>query len=88
MMNRSGAICQRSPAGSFPASFRRHRAQRWIGINPDSNDGAKGDRYVINGQKIFISRVLQSDLMLLLARTTPYDDLKDKTKAFPCSSSI
>jgi acyl-CoA dehydrogenase len=39
----------------------------------------KGDRYVINGQKIFISRVLQSDLMLLLARTTPYDELKDKT---------
>jgi acyl-CoA dehydrogenase len=40
----------------------------------------KGDRYVINGQKIFISRVLQSDLMLLLARTTPYDDLEDKTQ--------
>jgi acyl-CoA dehydrogenase len=39
----------------------------------------KGDKYVINGQKIFISRVLQSDLMLLLARTTPYDELKDKT---------
>jgi acyl-CoA dehydrogenase len=40
----------------------------------------KGDRYVINGQKIYISRVLQSDLMLLLARTTPYDELKDKTR--------
>jgi acyl-CoA dehydrogenase len=40
----------------------------------------KGDRYVINGQKIFISRVLQSDLMLLLARTTPYDQLEDKTQ--------
>jgi acyl-CoA dehydrogenase len=40
----------------------------------------KGDRYIINGQKIFISRVLQSDLMLLLARTTPYDELKDKTR--------
>lgn len=40
----------------------------------------KGDRYIVNGQKIFISRVLQSDLMLLLARTTPYDDLKDKTR--------
>lgn len=40
----------------------------------------KGDRYVINGQKIFISRVLQSDLMLLLARTTSYDDLTDKTR--------
>ena len=40
----------------------------------------KGDKYVVQGQKIFISRVLQSDLMLLLARTTPYDELKDKTK--------
>ena len=40
----------------------------------------KGDKYIVNGQKIFISRVLQSDLMLLLARTTPYDQLKDKTR--------
>ena len=40
----------------------------------------KGDRYIINGQKIFISRVKQSDLMLLLARTTPYDDVKEKTQ--------
>jgi acyl-CoA dehydrogenase len=40
----------------------------------------KGDRYVISGEKIFISRVLQSDLMLLLARTTPYDQLDDKTR--------
>ena len=40
----------------------------------------RGDTYVVNGQKIFISRVLQSDLMLLLARTTPYDDLEDKTQ--------
>jgi len=40
----------------------------------------KGDRYIVNGQKIFISRVLQSDLMLLLARTTPYSELTDKTQ--------
>ena len=39
----------------------------------------QGDKYIVNGQKIFISRVKQSDLMLLLARTTPYDELKDKT---------
>ena len=39
----------------------------------------RGDRYVVNGQKIFISRVLQSDLMLLLARTTPVDQVKKKT---------
>ena len=40
----------------------------------------KGDKYIVNGEKIFISRVLQSDLMLLLARTTPYNELKDKTR--------
>jgi acyl-CoA dehydrogenase len=39
----------------------------------------QGDRYVVNGQKIFISRVLQSDLMLLLARTTPLDQVTRKT---------
>jgi acyl-CoA dehydrogenase len=40
----------------------------------------QGDKYIVNGQKIFISRVKQSDLMLLLARTTPYAELKDKTQ--------
>ena len=39
-----------------------------------------GDDYVINGQKVFISRAEHSDLMLLLARTTPYDVLTDKTR--------
>jgi acyl-CoA dehydrogenase len=39
----------------------------------------KGAKYIVHGQKIFISRVLESDLMLLLARTTPYDRLEDKT---------
>jgi len=38
-----------------------------------------GDSYVVNGQKMFISRVLQSDLMLLLARTTPVAEVKKKT---------
>ena len=33
----------------------------------------KGDRYVVNGQKVWISRVQHSDLMILLARTTPLD---------------
>ncbi|MGE3272304.1 MAG: acyl-CoA dehydrogenase family protein [Chloroflexota bacterium] len=40
----------------------------------------RGDTYVVNGQKIWISRVLQSDLLLLLARTTPYEELTDKTR--------
>lgn len=39
-----------------------------------------GDAYVINGDKTFISRVLQSDLMLVLARTTPLEELDDRTR--------
>jgi alkylation response protein AidB-like acyl-CoA dehydrogenase len=39
----------------------------------------RGDRYVVNGQKVFISRVQHSDLMLLLARTTPRDGVEEKT---------
>ncbi len=39
----------------------------------------KGDRYVINGQKVWISRVQHSDLMLLLARTTAVDEVHKKT---------
>ena len=38
-----------------------------------------GDHYIISGQKIWTSRAAQSDLMLLLARTTPRDKIKKKT---------
>jgi acyl-CoA dehydrogenase len=40
----------------------------------------RGDRYVVNGRKMFISRVLQSDLMLLLARTTPVEQVTRRTE--------
>ncbi len=40
----------------------------------------KGDRYVINGQKVWISRVQHSDLMILLARTTPLSDVTKKSE--------
>jgi acyl-CoA dehydrogenase len=39
----------------------------------------KGDRNVVNGQKVWISRVLYSDLMLLLARTTPVEEVRRKS---------
>jgi acyl-CoA dehydrogenase len=39
-----------------------------------------GDRYVINGRKIYISRVQHSDYMILLARTTPRDQVKRKSE--------
>ena len=38
----------------------------------------EGDRYVVNGQKVWTSRAEHSDLMLLLARTTPKDEVKKK----------
>jgi len=40
----------------------------------------KGDRYVVNGQKVWISRVQHSDLMILLARTTPLADVRRKSE--------
>ncbi len=39
----------------------------------------EGDRYIINGQKIWTSRAEHSDLMLLLARTTPQDQVAKRT---------
>ncbi|WP_415392518.1 acyl-CoA dehydrogenase family protein [Paracoccus sp. SJTW-4] len=39
----------------------------------------EGEHYVIDGQKVFTSRALHSDLMLLLARTTPLDQVAKKT---------
>lgn len=39
-----------------------------------------GDSYVVNGQKIWTSRALQSDMMLLLARTTPADQVQKRTQ--------
>jgi len=39
-----------------------------------------GDHYIVNGQKIWTSRALYSDLMLLLARTTPLEEVKKKTE--------
>jgi acyl-CoA dehydrogenase len=39
-----------------------------------------GDSYVINGQKVFTSRVQHSDMMLLLARTTPRAEVEKKSK--------
>jgi acyl-CoA dehydrogenase len=41
---------------------------------------AGGDRYTINGQKVWISRVQHSDLMILLARTTPLAEVKKKSQ--------
>ena len=40
----------------------------------------KGGCYVVNGQKVWISRIQHSDLMILLARTTPVNEVKRKSE--------
>ncbi|MGP1676973.1 MAG: acyl-CoA dehydrogenase family protein [Burkholderiales bacterium] len=40
----------------------------------------RGDVYIINGQKVWTSRALHSDLMLLLVRTTPVDQVRKRTE--------
>jgi acyl-CoA dehydrogenase len=44
----------------------------------------KDDRWVINGQKVWISRVQHSDLMILLARTTPLEQVQRKSQGLSC----
>ena len=44
----------------------------------------KGDRYVVNGQKVWISRVMHSDMMILLARTTPANQVAKKSEGLSC----
>jgi acyl-CoA dehydrogenase len=48
--------------------------------NIQTNAVRQSGGYRINGEKVFISRAEHSDLLLLLARTTPYDDVVNKTE--------
>ena len=59
--------------GVARADLRHRHAQ------PSHHGHARRRRYVINGQKIWTSRAEYSDLMLLLARTTPRDQAKSRT---------
>ena len=46
-----------------------------------------GDHFVVNGQKLWTSRAHKSDLMLLLVRTTPVEEVKRRPRAFRSSWS-
>ncbi len=48
-------------------------------VNLKTRAVRKADRFVVNGQKVWISRVQHSDLMILLARTTPLDQVKKRS---------
>src|SRR6516164_72875 len=58
-----------------PAGIRGDRADHRLGHDKLKTRAVKqGNHYVINGQKVWTSRARHSDLMLLLARTTPVDE--------------
>jgi acyl-CoA dehydrogenase len=68
----SGALRLQSCAGTEPTTGADTTKTRTFAAR-------RGDRYVVNGQKVWISRMPHSDLMVLLARTTPLADVTKKT---------
>jgi acyl-CoA dehydrogenase len=63
-----GALCISEPFGGSDVAGMKTTAVK------------KGDKYVINGQKVWISRIQHSDLMILLARTTPLQEVQKKSE--------
>ena len=59
-------------------SHRAHHRHRHDQIKTTAVE--KGGRYLVNGQKVWISRVQHSDFVNLLARTTPLADVKKKSE--------
>ena len=81
-----GAEAAVPAAASRPASCA---CSRWRVTEPTTGTDTtkikttavkKGDRYVVNGQKVWISRVQHSDLMILLARTTPLAEVQEEVR--------
>ena len=80
--SRRKSTCRRSPRGEL-------RLQSMGVTEPTTGTDTtkikttavkKGGRYVINGQKVWISRIQHSDLMILLARTTPLAEVKKSSE--------
>jgi acyl-CoA dehydrogenase len=69
----SGELRMQSMAVTEPAAGTDTTKLKTVAVR-------KGDRYFVNGQKVFISRVRHSDLLLLLARTTPIDRVRKKSE--------
>ena len=62
------AFCVTEPTSGTDTTKLKTRAVR------------EGDHYVVHGQKVWTSRALHSDLMLLLARTTPLEEVSKRTE--------
>ena len=70
-----------APRRAAAAGLRRHRADRGHRHHCAAHHcaSATATSYIVNGQKIWTSRAEHSDLMLLLARTTPREQAKKRT---------
>ena len=80
---RSSNTCRASPVGELRIPQSMGVTEPTTGTDTTkikTTRCAKGDRYVVNGQKVWISRVQHSDLMILLARTTPLAEVKKKSE--------
>ena len=86
---RSGASCRRSRAASCGCKRSASPSRRAGSTRRRSRTTAvrDGDHYVVNGQKVWISRAEHSDLMLLLARTTPLEAVQARATGSACSWS-
>lgn len=67
----SGELRLQSMAVTEPAAGTDTTSLRTMAVR-------KGDRYIVNGQKVWTSRLQHSDMMILLARTTPLEEVKRK----------
>ena len=85
-MRRSGTTCQGSQRGKI-------RFQAFGVTEPTTGSDTTqlktravrdGDHYVVNGQKVWTSRAHKSDLMMLLVRTTPVEQVNAAARAFRC----
>jgi acyl-CoA dehydrogenase len=74
-------LAEDSQRRSEVAGLRRHRARSWNRHETSIKSMAtrEGDHYVVNGRKIYISRVEQPDLMILLARTIPVEEVEKRS---------
>jgi len=82
----SAAICPRSAAEAETASVLRHRSGGGLRYDEYSHlckTGAR--RYVVNGEKNWTSRIEQSDLLMLLARTAPREAGNNRAQELACS---
>src|SRR5437016_3158614 len=75
-------ICEKFP-GAYWRDLEAREAEPTSGTDTTKlktrAERRGNDKYVVHGQKVWTSRALHSDLMLLLARTTPADKVKKRT---------